>query len=71
MSFVPTYTPDPGQWICHTCQCPLEQKEMQAFYLGSAFAVSLPTCPQCSLTLVPKSLTEGKMLEVERMLEDK
>ncbi len=44
---------------------------MQAFYLDSAFSVSLPACPQCSLVLVPKSLSEGKMLEVERMLEDK
>ncbi len=71
MSNIPTYTPDAGQWLCDQCRCPLEQREMQAFYLGSAFSVSLPTCPQCALTLVPKSLSEGKMLEVERMLEDK
>ncbi len=71
MSDMPVYTPDEGEWICAQCNCPLEQQSMQAFYLGSAFSVSLPACPQCSLVLVPKSLTEGKMLEVERMLEDK
>ncbi len=71
MNNVPTYTPDQGQWFCDKCKCPLEQQNIQAFYLGSAFAASLPMCPQCKLTLVPKTLAEGKMLEVERMLEDK
>ena len=37
----------------------------------SAFDVMLPRCPQCGLTMVPKSLAEGKMLEVEALLEDK
>ena len=40
-------------------------------YLNSAFDVMLPRCPQCGLTMVPKSLAEGKMLEVEALLEDK
>ncbi len=71
MSNDPIFTPDAGQWYCAKCDCPLIQQSVQAFYLGGAFAASLPACPQCSLTLVPKSLAEGKMLEVERMLEDK
>ena len=32
---------------------------------------ALPRCPKCGLTQVPKSLAEGKMLEVEALLEDK
>ena len=45
--------------------------KVQVFYLNSAFDVMLPRCPQCGLTMVPKSLAEGKMLEVEALLEDK
>lgn len=44
---------------------------MQAEYLQSAFDVFLPRCPQCGLTMIPRTLAEGKMLEVERLLEDK
>lgn len=71
MSMGPSYTPDEGTWICARCQCPLEQSKVQACYLNSAFDVFLPRCPQCGLTLVPKSLAEGKMVEVEALLEDK
>ncbi len=70
-SLLPSYPPDAGTWLCQRCQCPLEQKKMQVFYLDNAFEVSLPACPQCGLTLTPKSLAQGKMLEVERLLEDK
>lgn len=39
---------------------------MQVFYLNSAFDVFLPRCPQCGLTMVPKSLAEGKMWKWKR-----
>jgi hypothetical protein len=71
MSIGPNYAPDEGDWICDSCACPLEQQKMQVVYLESAFDVSLPSCPKCKLTLAPKSLAEGKMLEVEALLEDK
>lgn len=71
MSMAPNYPPDEGRWICAQCGCPLEQTKLQASYLNSAFDVSLPRCPQCGLTLVPKTLAEGKMAEVEALLEDK
>ncbi len=71
MSIGPNYSPDAGEWLCESCNCPLEQQKVQVLYLGSAFDVSLPVCPQCKITLVPKSLAEGKMLEVESLLEDK
>lgn len=71
MSMGPNYAPDEGHWVCARCACPLEQVKMQASYLNSAFEVFLPCCPQCGLTLVPKSLAEGKMAEVEALLEDK
>ncbi|MFR1532390.1 MAG: DVU_1557 family redox protein [Bilophila wadsworthia] len=56
----PNYAPDPGDWVCTRCQCPLEQVKVQVGYLGSAFDVSLPRCPSCGLTMIPKSLAEGK-----------
>ena len=71
MSMSPNYAPDAGRWLCAACRCQLEQRKMQVFYLESAFDVSLPCCPHCGLTLVPKSLAEGKMLEVEALLENK
>jgi hypothetical protein len=71
MTIGPNYLPDEGEWLCETCACPLEQRKMQVTYLGGAFDVSLPACPRCGLTLVPKSLAEGKMSEVEALLEDK
>ena len=71
MSMQPEYKPDDGEWICDTCRVPLEQTKVQVLYLGSAFDVSLPQCPGCGQTFVPKSLAEGKMAEVEALLEDK
>jgi hypothetical protein len=40
-------------------------------YLGSAYPVDLLKCPKCGLALVPEELALGKMLEVEKALEDK
>ncbi len=71
MSMDPSYTPDAGNWICANCGGKLIQEKIQAHYLNSAFDVLLPRCPQCNMTLIPKSLAEGKMLEVESLLEDK
>ena len=71
MNQAPTYVPESGTWICGSCRLPLEQVKGPVFYLNSAFDVYLPRCPKCGQTLVPKSLAEGKMLEVETLLEDK
>ena len=71
MAMEPRYEPDPGDWVCARCGVPLEQVRVQVGYLGSAFDVSLPRCPSCGLTMIPKSLAEGKMAEVEALLEDK
>ena len=64
------YGPDEGHWVCGRCNLPLEQSKVAVFYLTSAFDVVLPRCPQCGLTMIPKSLAQGKMLEVEALLED-
>lgn len=44
---------------------------MDITYLGSVFSVDLPACPSCGMAFVPEELATGKMLEVEKILEDK
>lgn len=58
-------------WVCQTCNAPLELLPVDITYMGSSFQVDLPRCPQCGYTFIPPDLAEGKMLEVEKILEDK
>ena len=37
----------------------------------NAFPVELPVCPKCGFIYVPEELALGKVLTVERSLEDK
>lgn len=60
-----------GDWFCKNCNVPLEQLPVDITYMGSSFQVDLPRCPRCGYTYIPPELAEGKMLEVERILEDK
>jgi hypothetical protein len=39
--------------------------------MGASFRVELPGCPECGTALVDDALASGKMLEVEKLLEDK
>ena len=58
-------------WFCGQCNTPLQNMPVEIVYMGSSFQVELPRCPQCGFTYIPPELAEGKMLEVERILEDK
>ena len=57
--------------ICQKCNVPLESGRVTVQYMGNAFPVELPRCPKCGLVFVPETLATGKMLEVEKALEDK
>jgi hypothetical protein len=57
--------------ICLKCNVPLESGRVTVQYMDSAFPVELPRCPQCGLVYVPETLAIGKMLDVEKALEDK
>jgi rubredoxin len=61
----------PPPWTCARCGEPLSLGEIEIAYLGSAFPVELWHCKQCGLVLIPEELAMGRMLEVEKMLEDK
>jgi len=57
--------------MCARCGAALTQGKIEIAYLGSAFPVDLWHCPTCGLVLIPEELALGRMLEVEKMLEDK
>ena len=59
------------EWSCAKCGVPLETGKVNVGYLGSQFPVDLMRCPKCGQAFVPEELAEGKMAEVEKLLEDK
>ena len=66
-----TPAPNDHELICARCQLPLVLGKVNASYLGNDFPVDLLRCPGCGFTYVPEALALGKMLDVERALEDK
>lgn len=57
--------------VCGKCKVPLKNSKVIISYLGNNFPVELLKCPQCDLVYIPESLAVGKMLQVEKTLEDK
>ncbi|MFM8319570.1 MAG: DVU_1557 family redox protein [Chloroflexota bacterium] len=62
---------DQEAWDCARCGVPLQLSKVSVAYLGNAFPVDLLKCPSCGMVYVSEALAMGKMLEVEKMLEDK
>ena len=66
------YSIDPeGKLICMKCGVPLEKGGAKFTYLDNGFPVELPVCPVCGFVYVPEELALGKVLSVEKALEDK
>ena len=66
------YSMDPmGKLKCHKCKKELVRGRAVFSYLGNAFPVELPVCPECGYIYVAEELAVGKVLSVERRLEDK
>ena len=57
--------------VCGRCKGPLEISRVTLTYLGNSFPVSLPKCPSCNQVFIPEDLALGKMLQVEKSMEDK
>ena len=57
--------------ICKPCNEKLVPTTVELVYLASRFSVELPACPKCGKVFIPKDLAVNKMLEVEKLLEDK
>jgi uncharacterized protein with PIN domain len=58
-------------WICSRCNEALVPAKTKLAYLNSVFEADLMCCPVCNKVFVGESLAMGKMLEVEKSLEDK
>lgn len=58
-------------WTCGKCGSQLEVASVNVDYLGSGYPVDLLMCKKCRRPLVPAELALGKMLEVEKLMEDK
>ncbi len=58
-------------WICDKCRKKLVLSKVKVSYLGGNFEVELMKCPQCNSVFIGEDLALGKMLEVEKGLEDK
>jgi DNA-directed RNA polymerase subunit RPC12/RpoP len=71
MSEIIAYGAPDADWVCAACDRPLAPAPATLTYLGSDFAVTLMRCPDCGLTLISEELALGKMLRVEKLLEDK
>lgn len=59
------------RWVCSKCGSKLKEEKVKLVYLGGNFEVELLKCPNCNLVLITEKLAQGKMLEVEKNLEDK
>ena len=60
-----------NNWVCGKCGSPLEIATVTISYLGTGYPVDLLMCKNCKRPLVPVDMALGKMLEVEKLLEDK
>ncbi len=58
-------------WECASCGQPLVVGKVDISYMGNSFPVELLRCPNCELVFIPEELALGKMVEVEKALEDK
>ena len=58
-------------WRCGKCGQELKITKTVFSYLGHNFAHEVPTCPACGKIFISKELAEGRMAEVEALLEDK
>jgi hypothetical protein len=57
--------------LCARCGLELKPGKVTLTYMGSNFPVELLKCEQCGLVFISEDLALGKMLQVERALEDK
>lgn len=71
MAHTDTTTNNGNGFECAKCSIPLEPGKVTVSYLGSSFPVELLKCTNCGFVLVTEDLALGRMLQVEKTLEDK
>ena len=60
-----------GELLCDKCRLPLVQASIKFSYLGTELSDLQMKCPNCGMVFIPEELALGKMLQVEKALEDK
>lgn len=65
------YGQDPGEFFCERCGKPAENGKVMLHYMGNDFPIEMPRCPECGTCYIPEELVMGKILQVEKALEDK
>jgi rubrerythrin len=58
-------------WICAKCGIAPTLRNTVFSYMGMTFAHEVLRCPVCGMVFIPRELADGKMAEVEQMMEDK
>lgn len=58
-------------WTCDKCHHALVTQKVKVRYLEGNFEVDLLKCPICNMVFISEELALGKILEVEKSLEDK
>ena len=67
----PSHPDDKKTWTCGKCGSVLEVRPVNISYLGNGYPVDLRVCTKWNRPLVPAEMALGKMLDVEKLLEDK
>jgi hypothetical protein len=56
---------------CAKCDAELVTQQYTFGYMNRTFGYEVPVCPRCGRAYISRELAEGKMAEVEILLEDK
>ena len=56
---------------CAKCEVALIERQVMFTYMRRSFGHNVPVCPRCGKAYISRTLAEGRMAEVEVLLEDK
>ena len=56
---------------CAKCDVELVERQVMFSYMRRSFGHNVPVCPRCGKAYISRDLAEGRMAEVEVLLEDK
>jgi len=57
--------------ICGRCNVRMKEIDITFSYLGKAFKHKVMRCPKCGQAYIDESLANGRMKDVEKMMEEK
>lgn len=57
--------------ICDKCQVEMVEMDTQFLYLDRSFRHKVLRCPKCGQVSLSEDLVNGRMSEVEKLMEDK